>query len=178
MKDALQHWRSELVKALADAEVDEVFCTNLMCQHSQNIEIGELLSDLLSQYIRTQRPRKLEFDVPAHIACPVPQLRMFLREVQQHHEGELWLELHHSYLNLVACDDVIEALTGARWDVLTFHKNPQEKLRQNYKNKCYQHIIIFFFTIFSSYKSVPYKWHPSYTKSALRDGSSLFMDGL
>ena len=113
-KPSLKYWHSELVKALTAAEVDDKFCTKLMCQYSQSMEIGELLADSLSQYIQTRRPEHLEFDIPVHVHCPVPQLQLFLREVQQHHEGKLSLELRHSYLNYVACDDVMEPLAGAR----------------------------------------------------------------
>ena len=84
-----------------------------MCHYSQPMEIRELLADILSQHIRTNRPEKLEFSIPNKIAYSA-QLRLLLIEVQQHHEGELSLELHHSYLNYLPCDDVIEALAGAR----------------------------------------------------------------
>ena len=96
------------------AEVDEKFCIKLMCQYTQYPEIGELLSDALSQYIQTQRPLRLEFDIPVHVATPVPQLRLFLREVRRHHKGQLWLHLRHSHFSFVECDDVIEVLAGAR----------------------------------------------------------------
>ena len=111
---ALKYWHSELVKALTAAKVDEKFCTKLMCQYKQYLEIGELLADALSNYIQIGRPDKLEFNIPVHIARPVAQLRLFLLEVQQHHEGVLVLKFHHSYFNYAACGDAIEALTGAR----------------------------------------------------------------
>ena len=112
---ALKYWHSELVKAMTAAEVDEKFCTKLMCQYSQSTEIGKLLTDTLSQYIQIQRPDKLEFIIPDHVACSVTQLQMFQRKVRRHHKGWLRLELCHSYLDYVACDDDIEALAGARW---------------------------------------------------------------
>ena len=111
---ALKYWRSELVKALTTASVDEKFRTKLMLQCNEITELGELLNDALSQYIQTQRPSTLEFAIPMHVACSVTQLQLFLREVQEHHEEELRLWLQHSYLNYVPCDETIEVLAGAR----------------------------------------------------------------
>ena len=111
---ALKYWHSELVKALAASGVDERFCTKLMCQYNQSVEIGELLADVLSQYIRTEQPDRLEFEIPEHVSSPTAQLELFMREVQRHHEGWLRLELYHSFLNHVPCDDIITVLDGAR----------------------------------------------------------------
>ena len=111
---SLRHWRKKLVKALTAARVDEKFCTVLMCQYDQSEEVGKLLADALSQFIKKRKPDRLEFDIPGHFACPLQQLRMFLGKVRKHHEGELLLELRHSYINYVACDDAIKALKGAR----------------------------------------------------------------
>lgn len=113
-KNALKYWHTELVKALTTAGVNENFCTNLMCQNSTSMEIGELLADTLSQYIQTSRPEELKFDIPPAVDCPIPQLQLFLREVQQHHKGKLLLQLRHSYFRSVICDDAIQALTDAR----------------------------------------------------------------
>ena len=114
---SLKYWRSELVKALVAAEVDEKFCTKLLCQYSQYTEIGELLAPVLSLYIRTRRPDCLRLDIPEHVACP-DQLRLLLGEVRLYHEGGFELFLHHSYFNYVPCDDVITALAGHRWDII------------------------------------------------------------
>ena len=112
-KPALQYWRSELVKAVAAAKVDEKDCTKLLCKYSQSMDIGELLADALSKHIRNRRPKKLEFVIPDQVACPL-QLRLFLKEVCLHHQGALRLNLLHSYNNYVSCDNVVEALAGAR----------------------------------------------------------------
>ena len=95
------------------AEVDEKFCTKLLCQYSQYTVIGKLLAEVVSLYIKTRRPERLVFSIPEHVACPA-QLRLLLREVRLHHKNELELYLHHSYDNYVPCDDDITALAGAR----------------------------------------------------------------
>ena len=95
------------------AEVDVDFCTKLLCQYSQYTVIAELLAQVISLFITTQRPESLVFYIPEHVACPA-QLRLLLGEVRLHHEGELWLDLPQSYYNYVPCDDVITALAGAR----------------------------------------------------------------
>ena len=97
--------------------MDEKFCTKLLCQYSQYTEIAELLAEVLAGYLQTRGPEMLRFDIPEHVACPA-QLRLFLREVRLHHEGQLWLLLHHSRLNYVPCDGFIEALAGARCDII------------------------------------------------------------
>ena len=109
-KSSLKYWRSELVNSLS---ASDKFCTKLICRYSQHMEIGELLGDALLQHLQTQQPEKLEFNIPNQVACPalLPQL---LRKVQQHHEGELSLDLPYSYLNYVPCDDIIRVLAGAR----------------------------------------------------------------
>ena len=112
-KPSLKYWHSELVKALVAAEVDEGFCTKLMCEYSKNTEIGELLADVLSLHIQTRRPEEMEFNIPVHIACP-PQLHLFLGEVRLHHEEKLWLDLRHSCHNYIPCDDLANVLAGAR----------------------------------------------------------------
>lgn len=117
---ALKNWSSELVQALTAARADEKFCTKLLCNQfkcSQSKEIGELLATTLSQYIKKQQSVDLVFDIPIFVTSPVPQLKLFMKEVQLHHKGKLWLELQHSYFNYVACDDVIKVLAGARWDI-------------------------------------------------------------
>ena len=113
-KPSLKHWHKELVKALTTAGVDEKFCTKLMFQYCQSLEIGKLMADVLSHYIQTRRPSLLEFVISEYIPCPTAILRLLMRKVQQHHRGNLWLELHHSYLNFVPCDNVIEYLVGAK----------------------------------------------------------------
>ena len=112
-KPAMKFWRNEFVKVLAAAGVDEKFCTKLMCQYSQYMEIPELLADVLSQYIQTRAPKRLEFYIPDHVDYPA-QLCLFLREIRLHHEGEFRVYLQHSYLNYVPCDSVIEVLAGGR----------------------------------------------------------------
>ena len=109
----LKYWRREFVKVLTAAEVDEKFCIKFMCKYSQYTDIGELLADVLSQYMHTRRPKNMVFNIPVHVACPA-QLRLFLEEVRLHYEGRLRLDLPHSYQNYVPCDDIIKALTGAR----------------------------------------------------------------
>ena len=111
---ALKYWHSHFVEALTAARVDEKFCIKLMCQHSQSMEIGELLADTLSQYILIRRPNELKFDIPVHVPSPVRQLGLFLREVGRYHKGWLLLQLQHSYFHYVPCENLIEALTGAR----------------------------------------------------------------
>ena len=112
-KPTLKYWRRELVKAVAATKVDEKDCTKLLCQYSQSMDIAELLADALSEHIRNRRPKELEFDIPDQVACPL-QLRLFLEEVCKHHDGALLLNLLHSYHNYVPCDNVVEALAGAR----------------------------------------------------------------
>ena len=112
--NSLKHWHCELVKALTAAGVDEKFCTKLMCQHSQSTEIGQLLAEVLAQYIKIRTPERLEFDIPPSVACPTAQLQLFLGKVRQYHSGGLGLKLHHSYINHIPCDDVIQTLDGAR----------------------------------------------------------------
>ena len=113
-KTSFKYWHGELVKSLTAAEVDEKFCTQLMCQYSQYTEIGKLLADALSQYIRIRRPKELKFVFQDRMPCSVAQLRLFLRKVRRHHEGALELDLHHAYLNFVDTDDAIKVLLGAR----------------------------------------------------------------
>ena len=113
-KSTLKFWHSELVKALTAARVDEKFCTKLMCQYHQSREIVDLLSDALSEYIRSQQPNQLEFDIPVFIPCPVPQLLMFMGKVNEHHKGKLSMNFHHSYLNCIPCDVVLKALAEGR----------------------------------------------------------------
>ena len=113
---SLKYWHSELVKALVAAEVNEWYCTKLLCQYSQYTEIGELLSAVLCQYVQPRRNGELQFDIPEHVACPA-QLPLLLRGIRLHHDGNLWLTMRHSYLNYVPCDDLMTALADARWDM-------------------------------------------------------------
>ena len=112
-KPALKYWRSELVKVLTAAKVNEKFCTRMMCQNSQSMDIGELLADVLTRFIQTRRPCLLDIDIPVHVTCSA-QLSLFLQVVQQHHNGEFRLRFHHLYFNYVPSVDVIEDLSGSR----------------------------------------------------------------
>ena len=118
-KPALKYWYSELVEILTAARVDEKFCTKLMCQLNQSMEVGELLADVFSQYILTQRPKELNFEIPMHIIYPGQQMKLFIQKVQQYHKGGFSINLPHSHVNYVPCDDVIASLAGARWDIIS-----------------------------------------------------------
>ena len=113
-KHSLKYWHSELVKTLTAGGVDEKFCTKLMCQYNNSMGIGKLVTDVLSLYIQTQQPKLLKFIFPDYVACPTAQLQQLLREVHKHHKQEVSLEMCHSFLNYIACDDSIEVLAGAR----------------------------------------------------------------
>ena len=75
----------------------------------------------------------LECDIPVHLSSPLAKLRLLLRQVQLHHDGELLLEVHHS--NLISSDAAIEALSNGMWEnVYNIFLVTKTNFRQNFNN--------------------------------------------